>query len=263
MKKLGLALGAGGSRGVAHIGFLKALEEAEIPIACISGTSMGSVVGACYAAGISVEKMIGEVDKIKPSDLIDLSANPLKKLGLLKAVKMKEKLRELLGTIRISEMKIPFCCTAVDILKGTPKVFAGDELAFECVAARSSIPGIFRPTEIEGVMYVDGGLISRLPIDECRALGAEAVVTVDVLGEIREEKRLSNIFSVLFRTIDLYDGTATQSKLKELKPDLYLAPDLGSMSQYRFEGMPEAIEAGYRLGKDNISVIRELCEISG
>ena len=86
---------------------------------------------------------------------------------------------------------------------------------------------------------------------------------MDVLGEIREEKRLSNIFSVLFRTIDLYDGTATQSKLKELKPDLYLAPDLGSMSQYRFEGMPEAIEAGYRLGKDNISVIRELCEISG
>lgn len=258
MKKLGLALGAGGSRGLAHVGFLKALEEERIPVYCISGTSMGSVVGACYAAGVTIEQMEAEVDAVKPSDLIDLTVNPLKKLGLLKAVKMREKLKLLLGDKKISELNLPFCCTAVDILKGTEKVFCGDECAYECVAASSSIPGVFRPAEIDGVLYVDGGIMSRLPIEECRSLGAEVVVTVDVLGEIREEEKLSNIFSVLFRTIDIYDGNATRYKLKELKPDLYLAPDLGNMSQYKFEGLKEAVAVGYRMGKEHISEIREL-----
>lgn len=258
MKKLGLALGAGGSRGVAHVGFLKALEEAQIPVYCISGTSMGSVVGACYASGVSVEQMEREIDEIKPSDLIDLSVHPLKKLGLLKAGKMREKLKTLLGDKKISDFNLPFCCTAVDVLKGKEKVFCGNERAYECVAASSSIPGIFCPAEIDGVLYVDGGIMSRLPVEECRKLGADVVVTVDVLGEIREEEKLSNIFSVMFRIIDIYDGNATRYKLKEYHPDLYLAPDLGNMSQYKFEGLKEAIEVGYRLGKEHIPEIKKL-----
>ena len=100
--------------------------------------------------------------------------------------------------------------------------------------------------------------MSRLPIEECRKLGADVVVTVDVLGEIREEEKLPNIFSVMFRIIDIYDGNATRYKLKEYHPDLYLAPDLGNMSQYKFDGLKEAIEVGYRLGKDHIPEIKKL-----
>ena len=97
MKKLGFALGSGGSRGVAHIGFLQAMQENGIEPDCIAGSSMGSVVGACYAAGMSVEEMKNVVFELKALDILDISGNVLKNQALFKSKKMRAKLGEYLG----------------------------------------------------------------------------------------------------------------------------------------------------------------------
>ena len=107
MKKLGFALGSGGSRGVAHIGFLQAMQENGIEPDCIAGSSMGSVVGACYAAGMSVEEMKNVVFELKALDILDISGNVLKNQALFKSKKMRAKLGEYLGEKTFEELNIP------------------------------------------------------------------------------------------------------------------------------------------------------------
>ena len=186
-KKLGFALGAGGSRGVAHIGFLIAMEEAGIRPDYIAGTSMGSVVGACYAKGYTPHQMEDIVKKIKFTDILDISLNPFGSSALMRSEKMRNKLRQYLGTIRFEDLKLPFRCVATDIVNGTSKVFGDDghDKVYTAVAASSTIPSIFRPVQIHGVPYVDGGVLCRVPIKTVRDMGADVVVAVDVLGKVR------------------------------------------------------------------------------
>ena len=126
-KKLGLVLGAGGSRGVAHIGFLRALDEAGIKPYLVTGSSMGSVVGSCYCAGLSTTFMQEEILKLKMSDLFDLSLNPIGNAALLRSKKVYKKLEEYLGDTTFNQLKIPFNCVSVDILTGQTVTFLKEE----------------------------------------------------------------------------------------------------------------------------------------
>ena len=117
-KKLGFALGAGGSRGVAHIGFLKAMEEEGIKPDFISGVSMGAVVGSCYAKGLTVERMTSIVKNLKASDIFDISLNPLGGASLMRSQKMRKKIKQYLGSTKFSELKTPFTCVATDVITG-------------------------------------------------------------------------------------------------------------------------------------------------
>ena len=260
MKKLGFALGSGGSRGVAHIGFLQAMEESGIRPDFISGSSMGSVVGSCYAAGMSVKEMKEAVFDLKALDILDLSGNVLKNQAIFKSKKMRAKLGEYLGEKTFEELKIPFSCVAVDLITGDKVVFDGKHVVADCVQASSSIPGIFKPLKTEGKLLVDGGLRERLPIDEVRALGADVVVAVDVLGELRCAERPFNLFTVITRMVDIYDAGMTELKLKEQKPDFLLRPDMGDMSQYKIKNLERAFDAGYTVGKENAEKIKKSLE---
>ena len=260
MKKLGFALGSGGSRGVAHIGFLQAMEESGIKPDYISGSSMGSVVGACYASGMSAEEMKGVVFELKALDILDVSGNVLKNQALFKSKKMRAKLGDYLGETKFEELKIPFSCVAVDLITGEQVVFDKEYAVADCVQASSSIPGVFKPVKLGEYMLVDGGLRTRLPIDEVRAMGAEVVVAVDVLGELRRVEKPFSLFSVMFRTVDIYDTGMTNLKLKEQKPDLLLRPDMGDMSQYKIKNLDMAFDAGYAIGMENAEKIKALIE---
>ena len=257
-KKLGFALGSGGSRGVAHIGFLKAMEEAGIKPDFVSGCSMGSVVGACYASGMSPEKMRKEVLNLKFSEIFDLSLNPIGNGALLRAKKMRKKLTTYLKNKTISELDIPFCCVAADLVSGKIKRLCGDVSAVEAVAASSSIPGIFRPVQMDDMMLVDGGIKCRVPIQQVRDMGADVVVAVDVLGGLRENNRKYNMLAVLFRMFDIVDCELTSYKTQVDKPDMFLVPDLGDMVQYKFKDMEKAIDIGYELGKSKVDEIKEM-----
>ena len=260
-KKLGFALGAGGSRGVAHIGFLKAMDEAGIKPDYIAGTSMGSIVGACYSAGYSPDFMKSEILKLKMSDIFDLSFNPIKDGALLRAQKMRKKLSTYFDKKRtIKDLEIPFKCVAVNLVNGNLVVFSGDDDIAESIATSSTIPGVFKPVMKDGMILVDGGIKCRVPIDTVRGMGAEVVVAVDVLSAMRKGKDKYNYIGLMLRTYDVMDDEITKTKMEKQKPDLYLAPDLGEMSQFKFKGISEAIEIGYELGKANADKIKRLIE---
>ena len=257
-KKLGLALGSGGSRGVAHIGFLKALEENGIKPDYIAGSSMGSVVGACYASGMSPDAMYREVMKLKFSDIFDLSANPLGNAALLRSGKMHKKLKSLLKDLTFDQLKIPFCAVAVDVVSGNLVVLGGKNNVAEAVTASSSIPCIFRPVIKDNMVLVDGGIKCRVPVNEVRDMGADVVIGVDVLGKTRVCDKKYNMLSLLLRFCEIMDAEVTALKLPGQHPDLFLEPDMGNMSQYKFKDLDKSYESGYKCGIENMEKIKQL-----
>lgn len=258
-KKLGFALGAGGSRGVAHIGFLRAMEESGIKPDFIAGTSMGSVVGACYAKGLTTEKMQEIVKKLKFSDIFDLSLNPIGNGALLRSQKMRKQLEKYLGNDKFSDLKIPFACVAIDMISGKSIVLNNqDDSVCTSVIASSSIPSIFKPIQKDNMLLVDGGVLCRVPVSVVRDMGADVVVAVDVLGEVRKCDKKYNVFSVMSRLFEICDCEMVKYKIKEQKPDLFIEPDLGDMSQYKFKDIDFAIEKGYETGKNYAQKIKDL-----
>lgn len=259
MKKLGFALGAGGSRGVAHIGFIKAMEEEGIKPDFISGTSMGAVIGACYARGLDVQNMERIVKKLKFTDIFDLSLNPIGNGALLRSQKMRKQLEKYIGSINFSDLKIPFSCVATDLITGKSVVLK-DEQDDVCtsVVASSSIPSIFKPVQMKDMMLIDGGVFCRVPVNEVREMGADVVIAFDVLGDVKKCDKKYNVFTVMSRLFEISDCELVKYKRKEQNYDLYIEPDLGDMSQYKFKEIAFAIEKGYEIGKANAQKIKDL-----
>lgn len=259
-KTLGLALGSGGARGVAHIGFLQALEEEGIKPDYISGCSMGAVVGGCYASGMEISEMRELVLKIKKRDLIDLSAAPLSKMSLLRSKKIHELLVENCKVKNIEDFPIKFCCVSTDILTGSIHVFDSGNAAM-AMQASSTIPGVFRPISYENELLVDGGCACRVPIRQVKDMGAEVVVAVDALKNCSKPvEKLENILALLLRVYDVMDARCSKFEREKNAEicDLYLEPELEGMSQYVIKNLSFAFEEGYALGKKNIERISKL-----
>ncbi len=250
MKKLGLALGSGGSRGVAHVGFLQALDEAGIKPEFVTGCSMGSIVGACYCAGISPARMREAVVDLKLTDIASLNPGAFHKNGLMKMTKARKLIVDLIGERTFDELEIPFACVATDLIRGCVVLLDQGNVA-DAIIASSSIPGVFTPASIgEYPMLVDGGILERVPTREVKNMGADVVVAVDVLGNLMMEKQVKgNLIDTLLRCIDIMDTRATQRKrVMRRDADLWLQPKLGSMDQYSVKNLQFAYERGYRLG---------------
>ena len=259
LKKLGFALGAGGSRGVAHIGFLKAMEEEGIKPDFIAGTSMGSVVGACYARGLTIDKMQRIVKELKFSDIFDLSLNPISNGALLRSQKMRKQLEKYLGNATFADLEIPFSCVATDMITGKSVVLCDkEEEVCTSVVASSSIPSIFKPVQMKGMVLIDGGVFCRVPVNEVRDMGADVVVAVDVLGGLKNCDKKYNVFTVMSRLFEISDCEMVKYKKKEQNYDLYIEPDLGDMNQYKFKEIDFAIQKGYETGKAYAQKVKDL-----
>lgn len=254
-KKLGFALGAGGSRGVAHIGFLQAMEEAELRPDYITGCSMGSIVGSAYASGMTIEQMKTAVHKLR---LLDLIAPTGKRGGLFETKKVRKLLTRYIGDIEFSDLKIPFRCIAVDMISQQVVEFSEGKL-LDAVIASSSIPSIFCPMEKDGMRLIDGGILERVPYPQVKNMGADIVVAVDVLGNLSTKEKCPNTLGVLLETIDIMDNYRTKIR-KDANEDLYdfwIEPDLGSMNQYLLKEVKKAYEKGYKIGKEYAPKIKK------
>ena len=260
MKKWGLVLGSSGSRGSSYIGFIKAFEEAGLRPSYIAGSSMGAVVGACYASGMSVEEMIKEAKELKLMQIISFpfSISSIKNGAIFNSAKLIKVLRKYLGDKTFNDLEIPFCCVATDLYTGESKTLSGDVDLATAVAASSSIPGIFRPIELGESLLVDGGVRCRLPITEVKEMGAKKIVAIDALGDIRPVKKHFNVLSVMFRTFDIMDSQITASGNPKENTDMYLRPDLGDMQVYHIKNIETAIEIGYQEGKRQIEKLKKL-----
>lgn len=259
-KTLGLALGSGGSRGVAHIGILLALEEAGITPDYITGCSMGAVVGGCYASGMSVETMRDIALQIKARDIIDIGAGFVSGMGVLRTKKLEEMLSNLLGSQQIEDMKIPFRCVATELHSGKLHVFENGPAAL-AIRASSTIPCVFRPVISDDKMFVDGGCLCRVPVKQAKEMGADVVVAVDVLSNTSEEvENIGNILDLVLRVFDIMDAQQTQmhSALDGDIADIVIKPPMKGISQYAVKDLDKIFEEGYNLGKQYTDQIRDL-----
>ena len=254
MKKFGLALGASGSRGVSHIGFLQALEEEGLKPDYITGASMGSIVGCAYAAGVPIEKMKEAVIKLRLWNLL----SPANKGGLFGTKKIRFLLEKYIGDIEFSDLKIPFRCIAVDMV--TQKVVEFSEgNALDAIIASSTIPGVFQPMQKGNMRLIDGGVLERVPAMRLKDMGAELIVAVDALGWREANEKISGTLGVLLETYDITDNYRTKAyrDKNKKKIDFWLEPDLGNMSQYSLKQVAFAYEKGYELGKEYAPKIAE------
>jgi NTE family protein len=175
---VGLALGSGSARGLAHIGVLRAIEEAGIPIGPIAGTSMGAVVGAVHAAGRlpSLADALSALDWPRIATFFDVV---LPKSGLIDGARISRFVRDQIAARDFADLLRPFAAVAADLASGEEvAIRSGDVI--EAVRASISVPGIFTPARWNGRLLVDGGVVNPVPVSVARALGAEAVIAVDV-----------------------------------------------------------------------------------
>ena len=231
-KKVGLVLSGGGAKGMAHIGALKVIKEAGIPIDYIVGTSMGSIIGGLYAIGYTPEQMDSMVrkqdwqfllsDRTPRSDKnmaeretdeqfiisVPFSKTAIREVtgGLIKGQNISNLFSQLtLGyhdSIDFNRLPIPFACVAEDIVKGEEKVFHHGVLA-TAMRASMAIPGVFTPVRLDGMVLVDGGVVNNYPVNVARQMGADYIIGIDVQSELKPASELSNAGSILGQLIDL------------------------------------------------------------
>ena len=246
-KKICFVLGAGGARGIAHIGFLQAMEDNKIKPSAIVGCSMGAVVGACYSLGIKPSTMKEVAESLKFKDIVDINFQIFSKKSILHSVKMRNKITSLLENNTFEDTKIPFKCVAVDLVKGEA-VGLESGLLVDAVCASSAIPTIFRPVEINGMDLVDGGILERVPVRFAKEFDCDVIIAVDVLGKLQPYVETKSVLQHLLRTIDVNDSYNTLKYLKKHKPNVLIYPELGDMSQYKVERLSFAYEEGYKAG---------------
>lgn len=256
-KKFGLVLGAGGSRGIAHVGFLQALDENGIKPDCIAGCSMGSVVGGLYSKGMTPAEMLSIVKKLRTNDIVDIDFGGFSGKAILKTQKMCNLLDKLFGDVKFKDLKTPFRCNAFDIIEGKTVWFSSGEVA-KAVRASSSIPIVFKPVADGKKLLVDGGVKIRMPIEAVKKMGADVIVGVDVLGSLRADFKDKNIIDRSLRIIDAIDWSITSERYEKADYDLLLMPELGDMSQYVVKDLLFAYEKGYELGIQNADKIKKL-----
>jgi len=244
-KKVGLALGGGGALGAAHIGVLKALQEFEIRVGCISGTSAGALVASLYAFGKNWEALVEIAKQIKWMEISKLS---LSRYGLLSNEKLGALLKENIGEASIEDALIPLAIVATDIATGEEVVLDEGDVA-KAVMASSCIPGIYVPVEMGGRLLVDGGIVENVPVSPLRRLGADVIIGVNLNVGHRKHKP-KNIVEVLLRSFDFMLKAAT--RLQAEWADLIIAPDLSEYSMYDMNRTEELLEEGYRAARRSL-----------
>ncbi|WP_018133503.1 patatin-like phospholipase family protein [Effusibacillus pohliae] len=258
MKRVGLALGGGAVRGLAHIGVLKVLQRHQIPIHYIAGTSMGGLIGGLVAAGIAPEEIEEFIYATPTYRLVDFA---ILKRGILAGDKIYTLLIQMLeqkglGDVQIEDLPITFRAVSVDLKRGQIFLFERGSLLL-AIRATTSIPGLFAPVAYQDKVLVDGGILNNLPADLARREGVDAVVAVDVERE-HEEQEPRNIFEVLYRSYSIMTTTIRRANLRYA--DVVLRPRVGHILAFDFSKVRESIEAGERAAERKLKQVAQLLE---
>lgn len=191
--KIGLALGSGSARGLAHLGVIRAVEEAGVQVNYVAGTSIGALVGAVYASG-SIDSLESTFQKFDWKKMVSFFDVIFPKSGLIDGAKVRDLVRALVHTEVIELLPIPFCAVATDIQSGKEVVIRQGDL-IEAVRASIAVPGIFTPVRSNGLLLVDGGLVNPVPVSVARAMGADIVIAVDLNQQIVTGKNLKPLIA--------------------------------------------------------------------
>lgn len=292
-KKIGLVLGSGAAKGLAHIGVIKALRERDVPIDMLAGSSMGAFVAACYAKNGEIkdfEESILKVDWKQLTQLADPNIALLYK-GIINGKKVKEFLKMLIGDIEFKDLKIPLVIVATDANTGE-EVILKEGSVIEAVRASISIPAVFTPVKLGGRFLLDGGIVNPMPVKVARDMGADFVIACNVMQRLSIRKKDSieannnvsrslpnnkimeffrlkkfkripkidpdtpGVFDVIIKTIFIMENEILKSRISGA--DLVISPDMRDVALIEFYRAKESIERGYRAAIDIVSANSEL-----
>lgn len=235
---IGLALGGGFSRGFAHLGVLKVFQQYNIKVSHIAGSSVGSILGAAYASGAPLERIIEACRTLR---FRDIARWRVSRLGLASNQRLASLMERVFGSRQFEDLKIPLAVVATDLSNGEPVVFTQGNLV-DAIRASCAFPGLFEPVQIGTRCLADGGLVAPVPTHAVRFIGAQLVVGVSVGMQDGHRGAPTNIFQVVSRAVSA--AQKHQLEVWERHADLVLRPDVQFLAWDDFARADEAIEAG-------------------
>lgn len=287
--RIGIALSSGGAKGFAHIGVLKVLEEEHIPIHIVAGSSMGAVVGGLYAAGYT-PKQIREIavntdwqalfnDHLRPSsrDLSTFISNRETYLLLLPIVENRPQLPAgLVDGQNISmllyrltfpyhdvgdftRLPIPFGAVATELSTGKARLFTTGYLP-DVIRASAAIPSIFKPVNISGELYIDGGVARSIPAEDARAMGADIVLVSDVGEPIKPVDSLATFVDILFQAMGFHQIESDTVQIKSA--DFYIRPDINMYSSFSYDKVEEMIQKGEEAARAMMPQLKTMIDLA-
>lgn len=256
-RRLGIALGGGGARGIAHLGVLKVLEEMDIHPHVVSGTSFGAIIGAFYCSGYSWREIMRIEKEVSWIKMLDLSL----KGGLMKGDALGKVLSEYLPAT-FEQLKKPLAVVATNLETGTrEEILSGDLI--KGIRASSCFPGIFQPVELNGKTFIDGGMVDNVPISALKNFRADATIAVNVNApldySVSEEdesrwwtrfriklglKRATLPFDIILKALDIMLEEITETNIAAAKPDLYIHADLSGIRLINFDKFDKIFKTG-------------------
>ncbi len=284
--KVGLVLSGGGAKGAAHIGILKAMEEAGLTPDYITGTSMGSIVGGLYSIGYSADELKDIVENANWDELLTnkISLDKVtyeekfyygrylldfyvkdKKLqfpqGIIEGQALMEMFSNLTRPVHgindFNDFPIPFACIGTNIVTGEPVVLNHGSLAMS-MRASMAIPSIFTPVKIDGKLLVDGGLVRNMPVPEIQDMGADIIIGVFVSSDLVPEEKLNSAVSILSQSA--FIKSAFDSRVQMDKCDILIVPNLEEFSTGSFSSAPQILERGMEAGKEYLETFKKLAD---
>jgi NTE family protein len=274
---VGLVLGGGGARGLAHLGVLRILEANGIPVHRIAGTSMGAIIGALYASGVSLDAMEAEVRQGgKLTRFIRLVDFEMREGSyLFKGNRIRKLLAQYIGEERqFSDLRLPFAAVTVDLLTGQEVVLREGSVV-DAVRASMAVPGVFAPVEMGNMMLADGGVLNNVPVDVARQMGANVVIAVDVLPDFGpnrpgepavvqplKPRRSPAAYQMLWNVQAIMISALTSTRLACCPPDVIIRPELPTDLDMLigFHRPLEAFEAGEKAAQEALPKILDLVQ---
>ncbi|KZE24966.1 NTE family protein [Crenobacter luteus] len=247
--KVALALGGGAAKGFAHIGVIKVLEQAGIPVDIVTGTSAGSVVGSLYASGLSGIELQKKAIELDEKQLADVT---LSTSGFIKGEALAGFVNQMVGNRPIEKLARPFGAVATDLDSGEKKVFRSGNTG-QAVRASASIPNVFQPVAIGGRRYVDGGLVSPVPVSAAREMGADFVIAVDISA--RPQGGAGGFLAMFDQSINIMNKVALAQELKQA--DVIIRPQVQKLGGTAFAARNQTILEGERVALLAVPVIKK------
>jgi NTE family protein len=252
-----LVLGGGGARGFAHVGVLQVFQEEQIPIDLVVGTSIGSIVGALYCAGLSFEHLEDDIKDFDIKDISNFSSTSILKMllseHLLSNKKLENFIDEKIGSITFDQLQTRLVCVATDLITGERILLREGNVSF-AARASATIPGIFQPVEYNQRYLVDGGLVENIPVGVAKVLKADVIIAVPVSADITKSD-ISSVFLTLIQAIYIQGQVLDQYNLKIA--DIIIRPNVGDLNAINFKEAYKTIDKGFIAAKSAVKDIKK------
>jgi NTE family protein len=249
-KKVALVLSGGSARGIAHVGVVNILKREGFKFDLVVGTSIGSIVGAAYCLDLPLEEIEKIALKTTAMNLLDIT---ISRMGLAEGNRLENIIRQAIGNRTFSDLKIPLAVTTVDIETGEELFFTSGDLV-KTIKASCSLPGIFKPVELNGRLLIDGGMRQHMPTDIARGLGADFIVGVDV-GFCVKTGKMNSMLNIILQAIQIMGEEL--SKHQSSSANIIIKPNLGDgVDQMDFNKAAFIIKKGEEAAEEMLPALR-------